>query len=76
MSFEILNLLGSSLLGGIMQIMGSRANAQQEQQKMLMQRAEFVEKSKDKIRQMGNPNFFSGSVAKLPEIIEIFSKNL
>ncbi len=59
MSFEILNLLGSSLLGGIMQIMGARANAQQEQQKMLMQRADFVEKSKDKIRQMGNPNFFS-----------------
>jgi len=59
MSFEILNLLGSSLLGGIMQIMGARANAQQEQQKMLMMQNKFVEESRDKVRKMGNPNFFA-----------------
>jgi hypothetical protein len=56
---EVMNLLGSSLLGGIMQVIGSKAKAQQEQMKMLMMKGEFAEKSRDKVRSMGDPNFFA-----------------
>jgi len=37
---EMITMLGSSVLGGIMSIWGQSIKAKQEQQKMLLQRAE------------------------------------
>jgi len=47
---EMITMLGSSLLGGVMSIWGQSIKAKQEEQKMLLQRAEtqmsFVEKAR------------------------------
>tara|TARA_R100001443_G_scaffold19422_1_gene30955 strand:+ start:371 stop:802 length:432 start_codon:yes stop_codon:yes gene_type:complete len=59
MTWEIINLIGSSVIGGLMQVIGQRASAQQEQQKMLMMQNKFVEQSRDKVRKIGDANFFS-----------------
>jgi hypothetical protein len=67
-SGEVLNLLISSLLGGAMQLLGARANAQAEQMKALMRQNEFVEKSRQSVREMGDPSFF----AMTRRIIAIF----
>tara|TARA_R100000664_G_C2719109_1_gene113176 strand:- start:367 stop:798 length:432 start_codon:yes stop_codon:yes gene_type:complete len=57
MSWEIINLIGSSLVGAFMRIAGSRANAQAEMQKMLIQRNNIDEKSRKSIRENNNQFF-------------------
>ena len=39
---ELLSMLASTVLGGIMSIMAQKGQAEQEKQKMLMQRAGFA----------------------------------
>ena len=47
---ELLSMLASTVLGGIMSIMAQKGQAEQEKQKMLMQRAGFAAKQTDKAR--------------------------
>ena len=56
---EVANLLISSLLGGAMQILGARANAQAEQMKALMAQNKFIEESRKSVREMGDAKFFA-----------------
>ena len=42
---EMLTMLGSSLLGGLMSIWGQSIKAKQEEQKMLLERADFQMKA-------------------------------
>ena len=47
---ELISMLGSTVLGGVMSIMAQKGQAEQERQKMLMQRANFAAKQTDKAR--------------------------
>ena len=54
---EMITMLGSSLLGGMMSIWGQSINAKQEEQKMLMERANFQMKSIESARTYENKGF-------------------
>lgn len=47
---ELISMLGSTVLGGVMSIMAQKGQAEAEKQKMLMQRAGFAAKQTDKAR--------------------------
>jgi len=47
---ELISMLGSTVLGGVMSIMAQKGQAEAERQKMLMQRAGFAAKQTDKAR--------------------------
>jgi len=47
---ELISMLGSTVLGGVMSIMAQKGQAEQEKQKLLMQRAGFAAKQTDKAR--------------------------
>ena len=47
---ELLSMLASTVLGGVMSIMAQKGQAEAEKQKMLMQRAGFAAKQTDKAR--------------------------
>ena len=51
---ELLSMLASTVLGGIMSIMAQKGQAEQERQKMLMQRAGFAAKQTDKARDISD----------------------
>ena len=48
-------MLTSTVLGGVLSIMAQKGQAEQEKQKMLMQRAGFQSKQFDKARQVSDP---------------------
>ena len=54
---EMITMLGSSLLGGVMSIWGQSIKAKQEEQKMLMERANFQMKSIESARTYENKGF-------------------
>ena len=54
---EMITMLGSSLLGGMMSIWGQSIKAKQEEQKMLMERANFQMKSIESARTYENKGF-------------------
>ena len=54
---EMITMLGSSLLGGVMSIWGQSIKAKQEEQKMLMERANFQMKSVESARTYENKGF-------------------
>ena len=54
---EMITMLGSSLLGGMMSIWGQSITAKQEEQKMLMERANFQMKSIESARTYENKGF-------------------
>ena len=47
---ELISMLGSTVLGGVMSIMAQKGQAEAERPKMLMQRADFAAKQTDKAR--------------------------
>ena len=47
---ELISMLGSTVLGGVMSIMAQKGQAEAEKQKLLMQRAGFAAKQTDKAR--------------------------
>jgi hypothetical protein len=53
---ELMSMLGSTVLGGVMSIMAQKAQATAEKEKMLMQRAEFAGKQTDKAREVKDPH--------------------
>ena len=57
MSWDIINLLGSSALGAGMQIMGAKAHAQAEMMKQLTANHKLEEISRDKVRNNTNSFF-------------------
>ena len=54
---EMITMLGSSLLGGMMSIWGQSIKAKQEEKKMLMERANFEMKSNESARTYDNKGF-------------------
>ena len=53
---ELISMLGSTVLGGIMSIMAQKAQAEAERQKMLMARANFAARQTDKARAVSDPH--------------------
>ena len=53
---ELISMLGSTVLGGVMSIMAQKAQAQAEREKMLMARAEFAGKQTDAARAVSAPH--------------------
>jgi len=49
---ELLSMLASTVLGGVLSIMAQKSQAEAEKQKMLMQRAEFAAAQVDKAREV------------------------
>ena len=54
---EMITMLGSSLLGGVMTIWGQSIKAKQEEQKMLLERANFQMKAVESARTYENKGF-------------------
>ena len=48
---ELLSMLASTVLGGVLSIMAQKSQAEAEKQKMFMQRAEFAAQQVDKARE-------------------------
>lgn len=81
---ELITMLGSTVLGGVMSIMGQRMKAQQEQQKMLMERANFNAQQVNTAREAGkNDKHFAWTrrlialsavfaIIVLPKLVAVF----
>tara|TARA_Y100001963_G_scaffold149889_1_gene230120 strand:- start:373 stop:804 length:432 start_codon:yes stop_codon:yes gene_type:complete len=55
--FEIITMLGSTLLGGLMSLWSQSIKAKQAQQAMLMERAKFQQKAVQSAREYENAGF-------------------
>tara|TARA_R100001530_G_scaffold13890_1_gene12700 strand:- start:367 stop:798 length:432 start_codon:yes stop_codon:yes gene_type:complete len=55
--FEIITMLGSTLLGGLMSLWSQSIKAKQAQQAMLMERAKFQQKAVQSAREYDNKGF-------------------
>ena len=53
---ELLSMLASTVLGGVMSIMAQKAQAEAEREKMLMNRAKFAAVQTDKARAVSDPH--------------------
>jgi hypothetical protein len=53
---ELLSMLASTVLGGVMSIVAQRGQAEAEKQKMLMERAGFAAEQTDKAREVTDPH--------------------
>ena len=54
---ELITILGSSVLGGVMSLWGQSIRAKQESQKLLMARGKFQMAAIEKARSYDNPGF-------------------
>ena len=80
--FEIITMLGSTLLGGLMSLWSQSIKAKQAQQKMLMERAKFQQKAVKDAREYDNKGFqwtrriialtAIFSIVVLPKVVAIF----
>ncbi len=52
---ELVSMLVSTVLGGVLSIMAQKSKDKADEQKMLMQRAEFASKQTDKARAVDDP---------------------
>ena len=83
MPFEMITMLGSTVLGGVMSIWSQSIKAKQAEQKMLIQRAEVQTKAFKEAREYGNIGFqwtrriialtAIFAIVVLPKIIPLFS---
>ena len=53
---ELISMLGSTVLGGVISIMAQKSQAEAEREKMLMARADFAAKQTDKAREIKDPH--------------------
>ena len=53
---ELMSMLGSTVLGGVMSIMAQKAQAQADREKAMMQRAKFAAEQTDKARAVSDPH--------------------
>tara|TARA_Y100000356_G_C11174634_1_gene243311 strand:+ start:93 stop:524 length:432 start_codon:yes stop_codon:yes gene_type:complete len=80
--FEIITMLGSTLLGGLMSLWSQSIKAKQAQQAMLMERAKFQQKAVQSAREYENVGFqwtrriialtAIFSIVVLPKVVAIF----
>jgi hypothetical protein len=80
--FEIITMLGSTLLGGLMSLWSQSIKAKQAQQAMLMERAKFQQKAVKDAREYENVGFqwtrriialtAIFSIVVLPKVVAIF----
>jgi len=80
--FEIITMLGSTLLGGFMSMWSQSIKAKQAQQKMLMERAKFQAETVKEAREYENTGFqwtrriialtAIFSIVVLPKVVAIF----
>ena len=80
--FEIITMLGSTLLGGFMSMWSQSIKAKQAQQAMLMERAKFQQKAVTAAREYDNAGFqwtrriialtAIFSIVVLPKVVAIF----
>ena len=80
--FEIITMLGSTLLGGLMSLWSQSIKAKQAQQAMLMERAKFQQKAVQSAREYENAGFqwtrriialtAIFSIVVLPKVVAIF----
>jgi hypothetical protein len=70
---ELITMLGSTILGGVMSIMGQRMKAQQEQQKMLLQRAEFNRSAVNDAREAGKTDTHFAWTRRLIALSAVFA---
>ena len=57
MPFEMITMLGSTVLGGVMSIWSQSIKAKQAEQKMLLARADVQQKGFKEAREYGNEGF-------------------
>ena len=55
--FEIITMLGSTLISSLLSLWSQRIKAKQDEQKMLLQRAEFQQQAVDAARNVDNVGF-------------------
>ena len=55
--FEIITMLGSTLISSLLSLWSQRIKAKQDEQKMLLQRAEFQQQAVDAARNVENVGF-------------------
>ena len=82
MPFEMITMLGSTVLGGVMSIWSQSIKAKQAEQKMLIQRAEVQQKGFKEAREYDNKGFqwtrriialtAIFSIVVLPKVVAIF----
>ena len=70
---ELITMLFSTILGGVMSLMGQRMKAQQEQQKMLMERANFNAKQVALARDAGKNDKHFAWTRRLIALSSVFA---
>ena len=72
MPFEMITMLGSTILGGVMSIWSQSIKAKQAEQKMLLARAEKQAKLFKEAREYENPGFqWTSRIIALPAVFAI-----
>jgi hypothetical protein len=70
---ELITMLGSTVLGGVMQIWGQSIKAKQAQNKMLLERGEFNMKAADSAREHGSKDSHFAWTRRLIALSAVFS---
>jgi len=70
---ELVTMLGSTVLGGVMSVWGQSIKAKQEQNKMLLQRAEFNRAAADTAREYGKTDTHFAWTRRLIALSAIFA---
>ena len=70
---ELITMLGSTVLGGVMSVWGQSIKAKQEQNKMLMQRAEFNRSSVADARDAGRTDTHFAWTRRLIALSAVFA---
>lgn len=73
MPLELVTMLGSTVLGGVMSVWGQSLKAKQEQQKMLMERANFNAKQVAMARDAGKNDKHFAWTRRLIALSAVFS---
>ena len=70
--FEIITMLGSTLISSLLSLWSQRIKAKQDEQKMLLQRAEFQQQAVDAARNVENVGFqWTRRIIALSSIFDI-----
>lgn len=70
---ELLTMLFSTVLGGVMSMMGQSMKNRQEQQKMMMQRADFNRQAANEAREAGKTDTHFAWTRRLIALSAVFS---
>jgi hypothetical protein len=70
---ELITMLGSTILGGVMSIWGQSIKARREEQKLLLQSANFKMKAADTAREYGSKDLHFAWTRRLIALAAVFS---